>query len=217
MKIDTRLPRLLALAATLACAASMAAPLADAEKPASGATTLQLTSVRLAGLRTLAGPTDTGGSIEFGPGCVAGAPGESHEGVRQRVAADLPRAFQRELVSARLGSARYAAVAGDLEVNAFVNDVTARVCHTDDGAWRGRFYVQVSWQVAQRRTGQTVYQASTTGFFDHMEASAATSAAAGLREAFAMSIRNLLTDQRLAAVLQPAETDDETLASALPY
>lgn len=206
----------------LACGATTAATL-DAEP--SGARTptataapvsgLRLTTVQLARLGTLAAPSDTGGSIDRGPGCAQDATGESTEVVRQRVEAELPAAFQRELASARLGSARFAAAASGLEVGAFVNDLSARVCHVSGDAWRGSFYVQVSWQVAQRRSGQTLYQASTAGFYDHAEASAATSAAAGLREAFAMSIRNLLTDPRLAVVLQP-ETDDETLAIAPP-
>ena len=228
MNLRTRLPGLLTVCIALACGGAVAATL-DAEPlgtrpPTTAATAtaahapgLRLTAVRLARLGTLAAPSDTGGSIDRSPGCAQDATGESTEAVRQRVEAELPAAFQRELAGARLGSARFTTAASGLEVGAFVNDLNAHVCHVGGDAWRGRFYVQVSWQVAQRRGGQTVYQASTAGFFDHTEASAATSAAAGLREAFAMSIRNLLADPRLAAVLQPAETDDETLASALPY
>ena len=220
MKINTLPPRLLALGIALGCAASMAAPLAEAEKPVESTLApagLRLTAVKLASVGTWLAAADSGGSGEAGPGCVAGAPDASGELIRQRVEADLPQAFQRELVNARIGSPRYEAMSSGLMVSAFVNDLKARVCNVGAGAWRGRFYVQVSWHVAQRQSGETLYQASTTGFFDHKEASASTSAASGLSEAFAMSIRNLLTDQRLAAVLQPTESEEETLASAVPY
>lgn len=217
MNIASRLRATFVLGFALACAHGMAATTADVEPTAPAGAGPSLTSVRLATLRSLAAPADAGGSVDTGPGCLARAAVESNDAVRRRVESELPRAFAQEWANARVGSARFAKVSAGLEASAFINDLTARVCHVGDAAWRGRFYVQVAWQLVQRGSGQTVYMASTHGFFDQKEATAGTTSAAGLREAFAVAIRNLVADPRLASVLQPADSDEERLASALPY
>ena len=220
MNIASRLRSTVVLGLAMACAHGIAAVASDAERVGAATETgagPSLKSVKLATLRSLAAPADAGGSVDTGPGCSIGAAIESNDAVRLRVEAELPNAFAREWANARVGSARFAKVSAGLEATAFVNDLTARVCLVGDAAWRGRFYVQVAWQLVQRGSGQTVYMASTTGFFDQKEAAVGTTSAAGLREAFSVAIRNLVTDPRLASVLQPADSDEERLASALPY
>ena len=64
--------------------------------------------------------------------------------------------------------------------------------------------MQVGWQVVSPDTGHIVYQASTEGSF-MLNGPQRMPTAAGLREAFAVSVRNLLSDRRFASALQGAE------------
>jgi hypothetical protein len=174
-------------------------------------------SVKLTSVATAFASGDQIGEIQAGPQCTSSAPREWSELVRQRVETELPMAFEAEMAKASLAANHRAGMAGDLDVKAFVNDLTLRVCDAGKGAWRGGFYVQVGWQVTRRDTNRLVYQASTAGFFDRDPSRAALTSAYGLREAFAASVRNLLADQRFASILQTSDEQSRTVAAASRY
>ena len=147
---------------------------------------------------------DRVGALHSGAACDAKADREWSDLIRQRVEADLPRVFEEEMGKAGGTAVGLAAQAAPLRVQAFLNNLDIEVCQASAGAWQGGFYVQVGWQVVSPDTGHVVYQASTEGSF-MLNAPQRMATAAGLREAFAVSVRNLLSDRRFASALQGAE------------
>jgi len=144
------------------------------------------------------------GALHSGAACDAKVDREWSDLIRQRVEADLPRVFDEEMSKAGAMPAGLAANTAPLRVQAFLNNMDIEVCQASLGAWQGGFYVQVGWQVVSPDTGHTVYQASTEGSFT-LDAPRRIATATGLREALAMSVRNLLSDRRFASALQGAE------------
>lgn len=156
------------------------------------------------------------GQVHSGADCSEVADREWSELIAQRVALDVPRVF-----SEQLARANYAAAAGQgegkpLEVSAFVNDMALKVCQVGQGNWQGGVYVQMSWQVFSPESGRVLYQASTEGSYVLSDPRRA-SAAAGFREALAVSVRNLLADARFATMLQPRDADGRVAGTGRWY
>lgn len=141
------------------------------------------------------------GEVRAGADCGEVVEREWSELIRQRVALDLPRVFSEQLARANYTSGSGQGPGKPVEVSAFVNDMELKICRSGQGNWQGGIYVQVSWQALSPETGRVVYQASTEGSYVLNEPQRA-SAASGLREALAVSVRNLLADGRFAAMLR---------------
>ena len=143
------------------------------------------------------------GAVRSGAACGVAVGREWSELIRSRVEAELPQVFAEEMAQA--APAAHAPAGAPLQVQAFLNDIEVELCDAGAGAWRGGFYVQLSWQVVSPESGKVVYQASTEGSYSLAEPRR-VAAAAGLHEAMAVAVRKLLVDRRFSAMLQPAET-----------
>ena len=150
------------------------------------------------------------GEVRAGTDCSEVVEREWSDLIRQRVALDVPRVFSEQLAIAHYTASEHSR-GKPLEVSAFVNGMDLKICRAEQGTWHGGIYVQVSWQVRSPETGRIVYQASTEGSYILGEPRR-VSAAAGLREAFAVSVRNLLADRRFAALLQHRDADGHVAA-----
>jgi hypothetical protein len=141
------------------------------------------------------------GEVRAGAECNEVAEREWSDLIRERVAQDLPRVFGEQLANANHITASESTHATPVEVSAFVNSMDLKICRAARGSWQGGIHVQVTWQVVAADSGRILYRASTEGAYALNEPRRA-SAAAGLREAFAVSVRNLLADRRFATLLQ---------------
>ena len=146
-------------------------------------------------------PGDRIGEVRAGTGCNDVVERGWSDLIRQRIALDLPRVFSEQLANANYAASGESRHAKPLEVSAFVNSMDMKICQTAQSRWQGGIYVQVSWQVLAPDSGRILYQASTEGTYAVSEPRRA-GAAAGLREALAASVRNLLADRRFATLLQ---------------
>lgn len=135
---------------------------------------------------------------------------EWSELLQRRVGIELRQAFNDELGRANYSSPSNA-LRPALEVSAFLNDFDMRVCHVGTGRWRGGFYVQLTWKVQESNSGRVLYEASTDGSYTSAGVQTA-SAAAGLREAISVAVRNLLSERRFVSVLQPQAASASLLA-----
>jgi len=153
----------------------------------------------LSELHTAFAEGDRIGTLRSGSGCTTATERGWSPLVQRRVEGELAQVFNDEL--ARHARLPAGSAAAPVRVQAFLNDMDVQVCQAATGAWQGGFYVQVSWQVVSTESGQIVYQASTEGSFT-LKQPQHVATAAGLREAFAMSVRNLLADRRFTAMLQ---------------
>jgi hypothetical protein len=221
MKPNSRRSLLAAVATTLLCVSAAAEPLAldpqVARENGVAPAAAHARSVKLAHVSSVYVSGDEIGEIRTGPGCDSSTPREWSELIRQRVEAELPKAFAQEMAQAEFAAGRRAGAADALEVRAIVNKLGVHACNLGEGAWRGGFEVQVSWQVVRRGTKRTVYQASSTGSSNHESAAASLSSAAVLREAFAVSVRNLFADRHFAALVHLTDHPDQHLADAGRY
>jgi hypothetical protein len=163
----------------------------------------------LADLRSAFADGEHIGALRTGGACDASTDREWSELVRQRVDAELPKAFNDEMTHAR-GLFPAATGAAPLRVQAFLNNIDVQLCQAA-GAWQGGFYVQVSWQIVSPDSGQVVYQASTEGSFSLNEPQRIATVT-GLREAFGVAARNLLADPRFGAMLHSADQRRVALA-----
>jgi hypothetical protein len=195
----------IAVAETVPANAAKKATVTPAE-PASHAVTL-------ASVKTAFATGDRIGLIRSGPDCTSNTTREWSELLRRRVETDLPMVFRDELAKAKVLSITSAGSPGGTKVNAFVNDVDLQICNVGQGAWHGNIRVQVKWQVVSG-VGRVIYQASTDGSFARNEAESSTSAVSGLREAFAVSVRNLLADRRFVSALRTRNERSGTVAAS---
>jgi hypothetical protein len=121
----------------------------------------------------------------------------------RRVGAELQQAFDDEL--ARAAFSPRATQATPLEVSAVLNDFTANLCSAGHGQWQGQLQVQVSWKVKQAGSQRVVHQMRTKGVVNVAHVTDRPPAYA-LRDAFAKAARNLITDRRFVAMVQPTAT-----------
>jgi hypothetical protein len=147
---------------------------------------------------------DRVGELHSGAACDTAADRGWSELIHQRVQSELPAVFRDEVSRAGGLLGETATDGAPLHVQAFLNNLDAQVCQAASGAWQGGFYVQVSWQIVSPDSGHVIYQASTEGSFMLSEPQRLPTAA-GLRQAFGVAVRNLLSDSRFAALLQSPE------------
>jgi hypothetical protein len=151
-------------------------------------------------------------AAQFGPECASNIPREWNALIRQRVETDLADVFRKEFASLKNVSGSNAGLLAGAEVNAFVNDLDIHVCKMGAGVWHGDFNVQVSWQVLSTNSGRMLYQASTSGTYSREQAQTSVSAAAGLRQAMTVAVRNLLEDRRFASLLRAPQDPGVSVA-----
>ena len=188
-------PSLVALFAALLCLNAAAEP--QQAKPAGS----RPQAVALASVGTAFAIGDPIGVVQAGPDCRSSTTREWSELLRHRVETELPIAFQEEMSKALSATRGRSRSAVGIEVKAIVNDLKVSVCNVGRGSWLGNLQVQVNWQVARHDTHRVVYETSTTGHFERAKAQTSVSTDSGLREAFAVSVRSLLADQRFASML----------------
>ncbi len=135
---------------------------------------------------------------------------EWSELLQRRVGTELQEAFKDELAQANYSSSVNASRPA-LSVSAFLNDFDMQMCHVGVGGWHGGFYVQVTWKVQDASSGRVLYEASTDGSYKSTGVQT-TPAAAGLREAVSVAVRNLLSERRFVSVLQPQAASASLLA-----
>jgi hypothetical protein len=170
--------------------------------------------VRLASVSVAYAAGDAIGAIQSGPDCSTSTAREWSELIQRRVETELSRAFREEMAKTSPAMLRGAASRGDLNVKALVNDMKVQLCDLGKGAWRGGFQVQVGWQLMRRDGRSPVFQTTTAGSFDGHRSEQTQSAGAGLREAFAHSVRQLLANPQFVAALKLPPATDANLADA---
>ena len=152
------------------------------------------------------------GQLHAGANCNEVVEREWSDLIQQRISAELPRVFSEQLGRANYSSGGEQGQGKPLEISAFINDIDMKICRGSQGAWQGGIYVQVGWQLISSTSGRVLYQASTEGSYVLSEARR-VSAGSGLREALAVSVRNLLADGRFAAVLRQQDHDGRVAAA----
>jgi serine protease Do len=145
------------------------------------------------------------GTLHSGEACGTPVQREWSTLLRQRSEAALLEVFDAEMSKSGGLVAAEAGAGAPLRVQAFLNDLDAQLCQAAAAAWRGGFYVQVSWQVVSPDSGRVLYQASTEGSFTLDPTQRLITPAAGLREAFGVAVRNFLADSRSAARRQAGD------------
>jgi hypothetical protein len=191
MKPYLRTYLLTALSSALVCLSAYAEPSETAPNHVNAVAAVQ-PQMKLTSVSTALTEGDVVGSVQSGEQCASAEPREWSELLRNRVEVDLPLVFQDEL-----NKAQGASWPGNMEVQAFVNNLQISVCNLGQGTWQGGFNVQVSWQVMQNN--RIVYKATTSGVVEKTKNQKSPSGTASLREAFAVAIRGLLADQGFVA------------------
>lgn len=151
------------------------------------------------------------GEVLAGPGCGKAVELGWSDLIGERIALDLPHVFSEQLAQANYTNGGGIGEGKPVEVTAFVNDMAVTICRAAQGNWHGAIYVQVSWQVLSPESGRAIYQASTEGSFALNEPRRG-SAAAALRVALAVSVRNLLADGRFVALLRQQDAVGQVAA-----
>lgn len=166
--------------------------------------------VTTAGSAFIAG--DRIGEVRAGPECDEVVELGWSDLIGERIALDLPQVFSEQLSQANYTAGGGIGEGKPVEVTASVNDMALQICRGTQGKWHGAIYVQVNWQVLSPESGQAVYQTSTEGSFVLYEPRR-SSAAAALRVALAVSVRNLLADGRFVALLRQQDAVGEVVAT----
>jgi uncharacterized protein (DUF2249 family) len=153
------------------------------------------------------------GTLRSGANCELTSDRLWSELVKQRVEAELPRAFDDELIKAAAKNPHLGVADGvaPLRMQALLNKIDFHVCQGPAGAWRGGFTVQVTWQVLDPESDRVLYQGSTSGAFTLNEFKRIPTAH-GLHDAFGVASRKLLADRRFAAALSTANASQVALA-----
>jgi hypothetical protein len=191
---------------------SVAAGLEETKQASNAPSAATANALSLRSVSTAFQAGDALSTVQFGPECASNIPREWNALIRKRVETDLADVFRKEIASVKNVSSANAGLLAGAEVNAFLNDLDIHVCKLGAGVWRGDFNVQVSWQVLSTNSGRMLYQASTSGTYSREQAQTSVSAAAGLRQALTVAVRNLLEDRRFASLLRAPQDQGVSVA-----
>jgi hypothetical protein len=130
--------------------------------------------------------------------------------MQRRVETELSQAFRDELGEAASGPGAPSA----MNLKALVKGMQVQLCDLGLGAWRGDFQVQIDWRLTRGDSRQALIQTTTSGRFDGERNARIKTTGAGLREAFAQSVRALLANPQFVAAVKAPPASGSRLADA---